>query len=900
MAENLILSILRRKIERTRARLARVRLFQAFALPSALVFAALALVLTGSFARFAPAAQAFLYLLFFPLFILSVGRGILHYRSPSTDEARKRFDAAHPDHPASAYTDHPARITAKSRPFWNKHKTRLAKIIAAMEPPSLSEEWRKTDPLFLRMVVPIALIGIATANFNALPSRLSDAWNTDIGALFGADNTEVTAWVTPPDYTGVAPIFLNSTDRDVTVPEGSRLTVRVRGSGRPSLERRALDDAELDGRRSPPLDRAPDGAWETELEINNSQSVSLDYWGERAGWNLTAQPDEAPTVRFATDPTFGENDELSFVWGAEDEYGVVSLELVMSPTLESGLDASEVDRATVEMPSSNFRVGNDQASIDLTRHKWAGAEVELVLQATDAIGQVGYSDPFIMTLPEKLFLEPLARASQEIRLVVMREDESYTTEIENMLPALEGEELGLGDRLEYAPDGLQQAALMLDAVTYRPESYFGDLTVYFALRRAHQLLRTANETSDAAPLDDLLWAAALRAEYGTVADAERRLAAARQALERALRDGASEDEIRRLMQAFRNAAEDYIAARMAEAIMNGNPDGMPEGSPPGQNMLGGNDLADMLNALEDLTETGATDAARQLLSDVTNLLNNLNFQGGGSGAGDMFGAGDQGEASDEPPPENEQRLERTLDRLAEILEEQRRLNDETLQEQFGSDPDTQNGQTGNQQGNMDGQTGIGEDGETSSDSAETENGTGYTQSGDMQSGGAQEYDGPDVELSERQDEILGQLEAFTELDDTSDSFGTTDQADNNIDIARQALDYAEQALRNGDLSAAQRYQDRAIQEMRNAAGELSENLDEMRRSRLGERGEGGTRDPLGRAGSAGQQNGGTGVEIPDEIERQRARDILDELRDRLNRATDPAERDYLERLLDRF
>ena len=37
----------------------------------------------------------------------------------------------------------------------------------------------------------------------------------------------------------------------------------------------------------------------------------------------------------------------------------------------------------------------------------------------------------------------------------------------------------------------------------------------------------------------------------------------------ALRDGASEEEIRRLMEAFRDAANEYMAAKMAEAIANG-------------------------------------------------------------------------------------------------------------------------------------------------------------------------------------------------------------------------------------------------------------------------------------------------------------------------------------------
>ena len=42
------------------------------------------------------------------------------------------------------------------------------------------------------------------------------------------------------------------------------------------------------------------------------------------------------------------------------------------------------------------------------------------------------------------------------------------------------------------------------------------------------------------------------------------------------------------------------------------------------------------------------------------------------------------------------------------------------------------------------------------------------------------------------------------------------------------------------------------------------------------------------------------VNVPDEGERQRAKDILDELRRRYDEAVDEDEREYLERLLDRF
>jgi hypothetical protein len=61
------------------------------------------------------------------------------------------------------------------------------------------------------------------------------------------------------------------------------------------------------------------------------------------------------------------------------------------------------------------------------------------------------------------------------------------------------------------------------------------------------------------------------------------------------------------------------------------------------------------------------------------------------------------------------------------------------------------------------------------------------------------------------------------------------------------------------------------------------------------------RDPLGRPQKSEGPDLGTSVKVPDEIDMQRAREILEELRRRSGEATRPTEElDYLERLLRRF
>ncbi len=60
-------------------------------------------------------------------------------------------------------------------------------------------------------------------------------------------------------------------------------------------------------------------------------------------------------------------------------------------------------------------------------------------------------------------------------------------------------------------------------------------------------------------------------------------------------------------------------------------------------------------------------------------------------------------------------------------------------------------------------------------------------------------------------------------------------------------------------------------------------------------------DPLGRPQRTTGPDLGTQVKVPDEIDTQRAREILDAIRRRLSEPTRPLiERDYLERLLNQY
>ena len=834
------------KIALTRAHLTVLRVIKAFGPLLVVVVGFVALALFGVLDLLSEPMRAAIALAFFVLVLAFTWRGRQQFELPSEHEARQGLDRGNELRPIASLTDRPSDPAPDGHILWQAHLERLRKAAFDLKLPSFGRLWRLYDPLYLRAVLPAVLVfGFVLAGQHS-GGRLSRALSPDFGAVMGGQNVSVEAWIVAPDHTRHAPVFLRPDSQAVRVPAGSVVTIRAQARSAPKLV------SQSEGRRrAKKFKPTPDGAYEITSVIDADTDLTVNWWGERAGWQILASPDAPPTVLFVSDPVLGEGDNTSFSWKAEDDYGLVRLELALKLVTPHPDAPDEERRETVELPGAALKTAEADAELDLVRHPWAGLPVRGQLIATDGSGQEGYSEPYEFALPEKLLLQTLAQAIQEARVTALREPTEYKA-------------TSWINRLEAAPDGIKLADRMLEAITFEGHRFFDQYGIYTGLVTARGMFKHASSTAEAKGVDDLLWAATLKAEYGSAADALAALLAAKKALEDALRDGASEEEIARLTDAFRQAAENYVQAKLAEAIANGLPEGANEDGLDNQQTGGGgpsvgqNAFEDMLNALEDLTETGASDQARALLSDITNMLENLEFQNGEGSGGDGFALPNSGETEEGEENAEQQELSDQLEELAEALREQRELNDETLEAgRQGRERDEQEG-TGqeladrqrqlsealrelaerNQQGNNEG-AGSGEEGE------------------DQQGGGG--------------------------LDEQALSEALTAQ--------RRAAD----ALERGQFSRADRNQERATERLRDIAGDLAEELDALIDGEDAQRSE---TDPFGNP--IGGVNDGTGVDVPDKSERQRALDILEELRERYGETEDEDERDYLERLLDRF
>ena len=120
--------------------------------------------------------------------------------------------------------------------------------------------------------------------------------------------------------------------------------------------------------------------------------------------------------------------------------------------------------------------------------------------------------------------------------------------------------------------------------------------------------------------------------------------------------------------------------------------------------------------------------------------------------------------------------------------------------------------------------------------------------------------------------------------------------------AGRSMGDAEQSLGQGEGERAVGEQGRALEALRKGAKDMMQQMQAMQGDEGGTQQGGrqnGDRDPLGRPRATQGPDFGDSVKVPDEIDVQRARQILDAIRKRLGNALSPdIERSYLERLLE--
>ncbi|WP_306155545.1 TIGR02302 family protein [Roseovarius sp. MMSF_3281] len=792
-------------------------------------------------------------------------RGLRRFRWPRREEAVARMDAAMPGHPLAALADTQAigGGDAGSEALWRAHRARMAERAAEAKAVEPDLRLSSRDVFGLRY---IALLGLMVALVFGSVWRVGSVGDMAPGGAALASGPAWEGWIEPPQYTGLPSLYLNDQKDEITVPAGSRVTLRLYG------ELGALSVSETVSERTEDLGAASDA--EQSFDIVSDGELRIDGPGGQA-WEVSALRDLPPQVEVApapSDVTF--DGQMSHPFRARDDYGVVGgvarFDLdVQAVERRYGLAAEPEPRAPIEldlpMPITGDRAEFSETLIEnLSKHPWAHMPVTLQLQVEDAAGQVGASEVQKLTLPARRFFDPMAAA-----VIEQRRD------------------------LLWSRDNGKRVAQVLRAISHRPEDgMFRRETAYLRLRVILRRLETlaAYGGFDAEARDEIaeaMWDLALILEEGDIGDALERMRAAQERLSEAMRNGASEEEIERLMDELRQATNDYMRQKMQQAQRE-NRERQQNGEQPDASedslQMTQQDLQDMMDRIQELMEQGRMAEAQEALEQFQQMMENMRVTEGQGGQGQTPG-------------------QQAMEGLAETLRDQQGLSDQAfrdLQEQFN--PNAQSGQSPGNEG-RDGGQGQGQSHDQPGEGQGQGQQPGQRGQGQDQ---AQQGQGGQGSLADRQEALRRQLEQ--QRGNMPGGGGEAGEAAReSLDRAERAMDGAEEALRGDDLGEAIDRQAEAMEALREGMRNLGEQLAQEGQQQQGgqgqARGQPGQQqnDPLGRAPGQGQQAGTQDNLLQGEDVYRRARELLDEIRRRSGDGERPeVELEYLERLLDRF
>ena len=783
---------------------------------------------------------------------------LLRLRWPSGLDVADRLDrdsgARH--RPAASLDDSLANSEDPvARALWEAHRARLARALEQVRVSPPSPRMAERDPYAIRFAAVIVAFAAAILAGPELYGRLVSAFDWRSGdAVAAAAASRIDAWIDPPAFAGRPPIVIDFKSADpqkLTVFEGSVLVVR----GDPGVV-----DTKIEGGLAPADPKAaetpgPERRWTISAD---GKATILRSSAKAAELAFAVTPSGVPTVTLVGAPKLNLSGTMTLSYKFADRYGIAGGRAEFALPHEPGKPAprslADPPQGALQVPATADGTGEGKTTIDLSEHPWAGARVTMTLSAVSVSGKTGTSAPIEVTLPQKPFHNPLARALVEQRRNLILDP-------------------------DHAPKDVVKA---LNALNIAPELFDTPANAYLGMKQANGLLAKAHGDADLLDVAGLLWAIAQSLENGDATAAERDLRAAEQALREALKNGASDEEIKKLMDKLREAAN-----RFASEMAQQNADQIPEDSSE-QAM----DLDQMMDRMEDAARNGSREEAQAMLDQLQNMFENMR----------------SAQAQQESPAERA--LRKQIGELEKLLRDQQALRDDTYKS------DQRDGQRPRRKP-KNGQQDQG------GDSAQNQNGD--------NSNSAQE--GDDAQKLEQRQKAL--RDRLAELQRRLKQLGL--KGEKGFDDAQKHMKDAEQSLQGNQpgeghdgqdgqdgqdaqdgqsgqsgksgKGAAVDAQGRALQALRDGAQGLEKQLSQgegqgqgggkgymARRARPGEQpGD----DPLGRnrEGNLGRDNGmlrgaGDGA--------ARARRVLEELRRRLGDPSRPLEeRDYLERLMKR-
>jgi uncharacterized protein (TIGR02302 family) len=518
-------------------------------------------------------------------------RGLRGLRLPGDAEADRRLEANSGLHhrPLAVLTDRPALPGTET--LWHAHLARASGQIGRLRVGLPRPGMAARDPRALRgglFVALVACLGIAGA---AAPARIERSLTPSFAPSAPPVPTELQAWITPPGYTNLPPIFLRAETPDLSVPAGSHLTLSLSGGtgGAPELS--------LAGHKLP-LQTLDASSFQADADLMAGGRLEVRRSGATLGaWDIAVVADAAPLVRWNEPPGAARGasarvPQTRLPWELQHAYGVTGLQAEIH--LRDRPDAPPLV-VPIPLPGGAPKSAHGVRLQDLTPHPWAGLPVTAQLVGHDAPGLVGRSAVAALILPERRFDNPTARAVVAVRRM-----------------------------LALHPDHRGDAIAELDRISGLDQVWRDDPGGFLNLRAAAEALYYNESAAVVDQVQDRLWQLALHLEEGLSDRTARALQQARQELRDALEaqkrgEAVDPKEIERRIQALEKAIQEHLQA-LAEKLRQ---DPSAQLADPDAPTLDPKDAMDLAEQMRKAIEEGRMQDAEQQMAQLERMLDQL-------------------------------------------------------------------------------------------------------------------------------------------------------------------------------------------------------------------------------------------------------------------------------------
>ena len=539
---------------------------------------------------------------------------------PSQRAAIKRLDSEAPPGllPAQSLQDRLANAETdpKTRVFWALHQTKLHDALE-----KLPIAWPKTDlprfdPFALRAFALVCAIAAAFVAGDEKRQRLMAAldWRS-VNLLRSSERVE--AWFDPPAYTLRPALMLPLQSSEISVPINSILRMS------PDTAQVVVEDGFV-------LLADHDGSAQTNKQpVYKLSNLGHFTLADGRTYEITPILDQPPVVTLLEAIRQNASGSMIIEYAATDDYGVVSIEAAFSMRAPNSKALYDAPRAA--LINSTRDAGNEplQATIDLSESPFAGTSLEMRLIAKDAGENIGVSKTLNITLPQRLFKEPLARSLIEQRR-----------------------------NLALHPQMRVTVAQALDSLTLAPEIFEIPAQIYLGLRAARNSLDGKRSDDELRSVVDLLWAIALDIEAGKSAQAEKDLRISEKSLQEAIQNHEDEKALSQRLQELSRALDNFMNELFASSKDNHS----SEAARDENELITKQQIENLLENIQDALKSGDHTQAEKLLSELQEMMENL-----------QASAGEEAEGS------AQQNAAKQLKELDQLSRDEQALRDETLE-----------------------------------------------------------------------------------------------------------------------------------------------------------------------------------------------------------------------------